>query len=128
MRRREFIAGLGGAAATWPVVARAQQTSKMRRIGVLNGFDNAISNSARVTPFKNELQSLGWVEGRNIQIDYREAPNPAELDAAAAALVASKPEVILVMPTPAIEAIFRATRSIPSRASPVLAASFEERS
>src|SRR6185369_12781716 len=65
------------------------------------------------TPFKKELQTLGWVEGRNIQIDYREVPNPAQLDAAAAALVASKPEVILVMPTPAIEAIFRATRSIP---------------
>lgn len=112
MRRRDFLAGLGGAAA-WPVVALAQQASKIRRIGILNGFDNVISNSVRVTPFKKELQALGWVEGRNIQIDYREVPNPAELDAAAAALVASKPELILVMPTPAIESIFRATRSIP---------------
>jgi len=111
IHRREFI--VGGAAAAWPVAARAQQANKMRRIGVLNGFDNVISNSVRVTPFKKELQTLGWVEGRNIQIDYREVPNPAQLDAAAAALVASKPEVILVMPTPAIEAIFRATRSIP---------------
>jgi putative tryptophan/tyrosine transport system substrate-binding protein len=111
MRRRDIIAGLGGA-AMWPLAARAQQT-KMRRIGVLNGFDNATSNSVRVPPFKKELQTLGWVEGRNIQIDYREVPNLTELDAAAAALVASKPEVILVMPTPAIEAILRATRSIP---------------
>jgi putative ABC transport system substrate-binding protein len=112
MKRREFLGVLGGAAA-WPVAARAQQANKMRRIGVLNGFDNVISNSVRVTPFKKELQALGWVEGRNIQIDYREVPNPAKLDAAAAALAASKPEVILVMPTPAIEAILRATRSIP---------------
>ena len=112
MRRRDFLGVLGGAAA-WPVAARAQQANKMRRIGVLNGFDNVISNSARVTPFKKELEALGWIEGRNIQIDYREVPNPAELDVAAAALVASKPEVILVMPTPAIEAINRATRSIP---------------
>jgi len=85
----------------------------MRSIGVLNGFDNTISNSVRVTPFKKELQALGWIEGGNILIDYREAPNPAELDTSAAALVANKPEVILVMPTPAIQAIRRATRSIP---------------
>jgi putative ABC transport system substrate-binding protein len=112
MRRREFIAGLGGA-AVWPAAARAQQAGKIHRIGVLNGFDNVLSNSARVTPFKQELQALGWIQGQNIQIDYREVPNPAELAAAAAALVATKPEAIMVMPTPAIEAICRATRSIP---------------
>jgi putative ABC transport system substrate-binding protein len=113
MRRREFLGVFGGAMAIWPLAAQAQQANKMRRIGILNGFDNVTSNSVRVPPFKKELQALGWVEGQNIQIDYREVPNLTELDAAAAALVASKPEVILVMPTPAIEAIFRATRSIP---------------
>src|SRR6476620_2478294 len=112
MKRRTFL-GAFGAAAAWPMGARAQQANRIRRIGVLNGFVNVISNSVRVTPFKKELEALGWIERRNIQIDYREVPNPAQLDAAAAALVASKPEVILVMPTPAIEAIFRATRSIP---------------
>jgi len=114
MKRREFLGVLGGVAAAWPVVAWGQQASRtMRRIGVLNGFDNALSNSVRVTPFKKELEALGWIEGRNIQIDYREVPNLAELDAAAVALVSSRPEVILVMPTPAIEAIRRATQSIP---------------
>jgi len=114
MRRREFIGGVGAAAVVGPCGAWAQQRSnKMRRIGILNGFDNVISNEVRVKPFKEELKVLGWVEGENIQIDYREVPNPTALDAAAAALVATKPEVILVMPTPAIEAITRATRSIP---------------
>ena len=113
MRRRQFLGGVGASAAAWPRGAWAQQANKIRRIGVLNGFDNMISNNARVMPFKRELETLGWMEGRNIQIDYREVPNPAELDSVAAALVATKPEVILVMPTPAIEAIRRATRAIP---------------
>jgi putative ABC transport system substrate-binding protein len=85
----------------------------MRRIGILNGFDNVISNDVRVKPFREELRALGWIEGENIQIDYREVPNLTALDAAAAELVASKPEVIVVMPTPAIEAVKRATQSIP---------------
>src|ERR1041385_4240138 len=85
----------------------------MRRIGILNGFDNVISNEVRVKPFREELRALGWIEGENIQIDYREVPNLTALDAAAAELVASKPEVIVVMPTPAIEAVKRATQSIP---------------
>src|SRR3954452_6971979 len=113
IRRREVLTLVGGAAA-WPVVARAQQRpNKIRRIAVLNGFDNVISNDVRVRPFKEELKALGWIEGENMQIDYREVPNPTALDAAATALVATKPEVILVMPTPAIDAIGRATRSIP---------------
>jgi len=97
----------------WGVGAAGQASRTTRRIGVLNGFDNVISNSLRMTPFKKELEALSWIEGRNIQIDYQEVPNLAELDAAAVALVSSQPEVILVMPTPAIEAIRRATQSIP---------------
>ena len=65
--------------AIWPLAAQAQQANKMRRIGILNGFDNVTSNSVRVPPFKKELQALGWVEGQNIQIDYREVPNLTEL-------------------------------------------------
>lgn len=114
MKRREFIVGVGSALAAGSMEARAQKRpNKIRRIGILNGFDNVISNDVRVRPFKEELKALGWIEGENMQIDYREVPNPTALDAAATALVATKPEVILVMPTPAIDAIGRATRSIP---------------
>ena len=114
MKRREFIVGVGSALAAGSIEARAQKRpNKIRRIGILNGFDNVISNDVRVRPFKEELKALGWIEGENMQIDYREVPNPTALEAAATALVATKPEVILVMPTPAIDAIRRATRSIP---------------
>ncbi len=71
MRRRQFIAGLGSAAA-WPVVARAQQGDRVRRVGVL--MDTAESNpdgQARIAAFRGILQGFGWIECRNIQIDYR---------------------------------------------------------
>src|ERR1044071_9315996 len=109
MRRREFIVGAGAAWASGAAGAEAQQRTRMRRIGILNGFDNVISNDVRVKPFREELRALGWIEGETIQIDYREVPNLMALDAAAAELVASKPEVIVVMPTPAIEAVKRGT-------------------
>jgi putative ABC transport system substrate-binding protein len=69
MKRREFITLLGGAAA-WPVVARAQQGA-MRRIGVFAaGDENAPHTRARLGAFRRGLEALGWVEGRNIHIDY----------------------------------------------------------
>jgi len=75
MRRREFIALLGGAAA-WPVAARAQQQpDAMRRIGVLVGLAENDSNMiARLSALRQGLAKRGWVEGRNIRIDYRYAP------------------------------------------------------
>jgi hypothetical protein len=71
MRRRKFIALLGGAAA-WPLVARAQQGGRLRRIGVLTPFtaDDA-EGHARLTAFAQGLQQLGWTVGQNIRIDYR---------------------------------------------------------
>src|SRR5262245_61620454 len=71
MRRREFITLLGGAAA-WPLAARSKQAERMRRIGVLMGYpEGDVQAQANVTALLQGLQSLGWLEGRNIQIDYR---------------------------------------------------------
>ena len=72
MRRREFITLLGGAAAAWPLAARAQQPERMRRIGALIGFAETDSfGQASANAFRQGLEQLGWVEGRNIRIDYR---------------------------------------------------------
>ena len=80
MRRREFISLLSGAAATWPLVARAQQAERMRRMGVLMGYAESDSDAqAWYAAFRAELQTLGWTEGRSIQIDTRWAtPDDAE--------------------------------------------------
>ena len=81
MKRRDFITLLGGAAAAWPLAARAQRPEKMRRIGVLLSF--AVDDPealARVATFLQALQQLGWTVGRNVQIDYRRgaaAPTPS---------------------------------------------------
>jgi len=72
VRRREFIAGLGSAAATWPLVARAQQPYRMRRIGVLMSVAAADPNATvNITAFAQGLQELGWTIGGNLRIDYR---------------------------------------------------------
>lgn len=112
MKRREFIAALGGA-ALWSFAAGAQQRSSSPRIGILSGFANDGENDVRMVPFREALRDLGWIEGRNITLDYRQSNDPARLDGIAQELVASKPDVILAMPTPAMQAIARATRSIP---------------
>ena len=81
MKRRTFIAGLGSAAA-WPVVARAQQPDRVRQIGVLTPFvesDPVIR--ANLMVFRETLRKLGWVEGRNIRIDYRWGPDGNRLRA-----------------------------------------------
>ena len=98
MKRREFITLLGGAAAAWPLQARAQQPERVRRIGVLNylAADDPDS-SPRVAAFAQALQELGWHDGRNIQIDYRWGGG--DLDRSrryATELVALGPDVILV--------------------------------
>jgi putative ABC transport system substrate-binding protein len=71
MRRRDLITLLGGAAA-WPLAARAQQPAGMRRIGVLTAFaDNDAEAQANITAFRQSLEKVGWIEGRNLAIDYR---------------------------------------------------------
>ena len=97
MKRRAFIAGLGGA-AVWPVVARAQQADRIRRIGVLLAYPESDSEGqARIAAFRDALEKLGWTEGRNIRFDYRWGDGTGDserLRVGAAELVAMKPDVI----------------------------------
>src|SRR5207237_8040820 len=95
MRRRTFIALLGGAAVAWPLAARAQQAERMRRIGVLTPLAaEDPEHKARLAAFAQELQQLGWAVGRNVRIDTRAGAN--DVDRArgyAAELVALAPDV-----------------------------------
>ena len=115
MKRRKFISLIGGAAAAWPFAARAQQPGRMRRVGVLFAFfDSDPESQARIAAFQQELESLGWRDGHNIQIDYRWANGDAErFRAFAAELVAARPDVLVGHASPSAEALARATRTIP---------------
>src|SRR5215470_4584982 len=112
MRRREFITLVGGSAVAWPLALRAQQSEQKRRIGVLMLFakDNPDAQ-ARIMAFLQELQKLGWTEGRNLQIEYRWGSGDPQK--AAAELVALSPDVIFANSTPAVAALQQATRSVP---------------
>ena len=116
MRRREFIAAVGGAAATWPLAARAQQSTRARRIGVLMPFENENDQQVRdLWPaFKQRLAELGWVEGRNIQFDVHfTTQNSDRIRAGAAEIAASGPELIYVWSNPGLAAMKQATQTIP---------------
>ena len=111
MKRRDFLGALGGAAAAWPLAARAQQSGRVRRIGVLMADFNS---QPRIKAFESSWPALGWVEGRNVQIDYHfAAGDPESFRSHAAALVAAAPEVILVAGTSVLAAVRQATQSIP---------------
>jgi putative tryptophan/tyrosine transport system substrate-binding protein len=115
VRRREFITLLGGAAASWPLAARAQQLEQMRRIGVLmnTGADESESQ-ARLAAFMQGLQELGWAAGRNLRIDYRWSPGDlARLRKDAEQLVALRPELILSGVGPTTFILQQVTRTIP---------------
>jgi putative ABC transport system substrate-binding protein len=107
MRRRDFITLLGGAAASWPLAARAQQPDRMRRVGVLTGYVEGDSESQRrVGAFREKLQELGWTEGRNVQIQYRWfAADPEHMKTYAAELVALGPDVVLAAGEQAVFAL-----------------------
>src|SRR5262245_17533556 len=114
MRRRAFIAGLGSTAA-WPVVARAQQPERVRRIGVLMALaENDSEAQPRIETLRQGLRELGWTEGRNIQIDYRwTAGDAGRAKTYAAELVKSKPDVIIANSTLSLMATSRETEKIP---------------
>jgi putative tryptophan/tyrosine transport system substrate-binding protein len=114
MRRREFIAGFGSAAA-WPVAARAQQAERVRRIGVLTPQDeNDPLAKARISAFTQALAELGWTNGRNVRVDLRGGgADINRLRALAQELVGLQPDTILTGGTPATAAVQRETRTIP---------------
>ena len=115
MKRREFILALGGAAAAWPLAVRAQQSERVRRIGVLmNVAADDPEAPARVGAFSQGLAELGWTIGRNVRIDYRWYAGSA--DAArkyAAELVALAPDVMLASGTLGVTAIQQVNRPVP---------------
>jgi ABC-type uncharacterized transport system substrate-binding protein len=114
-RRRQFITLLGGAAAAWPLAARAQQPERMRRIGVLQSLAaDDPEGQARLAAFAQGLQQSGWTIGRNVQIDTRWAAGDAErFRRYAAELVALAPDVILAVGAAAVGPLQQATRTVP---------------
>jgi putative tryptophan/tyrosine transport system substrate-binding protein len=114
-RRREFITLLGGAAAAWPLAARAQQPERMRRIGVLMSLTaDDPEGQVRLTAFLQGLQQLGWTDGRNVRIDTRWGAGDADRSRGyAAELVALAPDVILASGTSTMGPLLRATRTVP---------------
>jgi putative ABC transport system substrate-binding protein len=116
MRRREFIAGLGSAAA-WPVAVRAQQAERVPRIGALIGAgrdENDPFWKARISAFTQTLADLGWIEGRNMRIDLRWGGGDINrIRALAQELVGLQPNIIVTFATPTTAAVQRETRTIP---------------
>jgi len=115
MNRREFITLIGGAAAAWPLAARAQQPRRMRRVGIVMPFAKGDSEGeARIRAFKQELAKLGWTDGGNIQFDERwPADNMDLVRSHAASLVASNPDIIVASGGRIVPVLMRLTRSIP---------------
>ena len=115
MKRREFITLLGGAAVAWPLAALAQQTDKVRRVGVLMGYGEADPEAkALLSEFTQGLSELGWTDGRNLRMDVRWAPGRTDLmHTFAKELVNLQPDVILADSTPVTAALKRETLTIP---------------
>jgi putative ABC transport system substrate-binding protein len=114
MQRREFITLLGGAAA-WPLTARAQQSGRLRRLGILmTNSESDPEGQARIGAFRQGLQELGWTEGRNLLFEYRWTGGSMDrIRSGAAELVALAPDILLANGAAALVALQQATRSIP---------------
>jgi putative tryptophan/tyrosine transport system substrate-binding protein len=115
MRRREFITLLGSAAAAWPLAARAQQTERVRRIGLLMGWAESDPEvQPRMAAFMTRLRELGWIDGRNCRIELHWSAGDVErMHRQSKELVASAPDVIVAMTNPMVEAVHNLTRTIP---------------
>jgi putative tryptophan/tyrosine transport system substrate-binding protein len=113
MRRRDFVAAIGGATA-WPLAARAQQGERVRRISVLTGTDESQEIVANLVVFKNELAKLGWREGRNLRIDERFGRGDADrIRAIATEIVHLAPDAIVAVGAVMVRVLQRQTQTIP---------------
>jgi putative ABC transport system substrate-binding protein len=114
MRRREFMAGLGSAAA-WPVVARAQEGGRVRRIGVfLPDAASDPESMSRIAALLQGLQELGWTDGRNVRIDFRWGAGEADqYRKVAAELIALAPDIVVARGTLSVAALQRTSRTVP---------------
>jgi putative ABC transport system substrate-binding protein len=115
LKRREFIRLIGSTAAAWPLVVRAQQPERMRRIGVLMGWDERDREAqSNLAAFVQELGQLGWTDGRNLRIDYRWSNGDIDrMQIFAKELVGSAPDAILAHTTPVTAALQQETRTVP---------------
>ena len=115
MRRREFITLVGGAATTWPLAARAQRTDRMRTVSMLLGVAEKDPEAInRVKAFRLGMRDLGWIEGRNVQIEYRFAgTDPESINKNVAEVVQLAPNVIVANSSAAMVALRPATSTIP---------------
>src|SRR5262249_22466250 len=115
MRRREFVTLIGGAAAAWPLAARAQQGDRVRRIGVLmTGDENDPVAESRISAFRQALADLGWTDGRNVRMDLRWGGRDSNrIRALAQEVVGLQPDHIVTNAPPATVAVQRETQTIP---------------
>src|SRR5262245_62980350 len=115
MRRREFIALLGSGVAAWPLAVRAQQSGRVRRIGLLMAWAESDPEAQpRLAAFMATLRELGWIDGQNCRIELRWSAGDLErMDRHAKELVASTPDVIFAMTNQMVEAVHKLTRTIP---------------
>src|SRR5262249_25743267 len=115
MRRREFITLIGGAVGGWPLASRAQQAARVRRISVLLGVpENDPETKSRLRAFRLGMRDAGWVEGRNVQIEYRYAgTDPEAIKKHIAELIPLAPDVILANSSPVTALLRPATNTIP---------------
>jgi ABC-type uncharacterized transport system substrate-binding protein len=115
MRRREFISLLGGTAVAWSLAAREQQTVRMPRIGVLLAEEDDRDLQARLAGLRQGLERLGWLDGRNVRVDYRFGDGkPSRYQPLAKELVALQPDVIVAQSPPVVAAVQRETGVIPT--------------
>ena len=117
MKRREFVSLLGGAVIAWPIASQAQQSGRMRRVGVLLPFDSERDDpqvKEQWTAFKQRMHELGWIEDHNIRFDFRFTGQDVErMRVGAKELVAAAPDVIFVWSNPAVATLRQATQTIP---------------
>jgi|SoiMetStandDraft_5_1073268.scaffolds.fasta_scaffold02281_3 putative ABC transport system substrate-binding protein len=115
MKRREFIRFLGGAAVAWPLAASAQQSERVRRIGVLSALaEDDPESVTRRAAFEQALKTLGWTNGSNVRVDYRwAAANAERMRKHAAEVIALAPDVILTSSNIVLAPMIQATRTIP---------------